>query len=167
MRSEVFMSVASTQYLVNPLLAGYQVLGTTRCFILRRQCQPKPRNPPAPRHVHFGIRGIRQIQRLAMLAPVDLGIRTPGFFRIAASLFDDILGIEPALQMPTTEFALLVFLVTRALPSLLDLHLVMRKLRRSLRSRSCNFASRQRTYPRLRGACADGFSVTNVIVPEG
>src|SRR5258708_32121196 len=91
-----------------------------------------------------------------MLAAVDLGVRPPRFFRIAASLLDHILGIEPALQMPATEFALLVFLVTRALPGLLDLHLVMRKLRRSLRARSCNFASRQRTYPRLRGVSAAG-----------
>jgi hypothetical protein len=42
----------------------------------------------------------------------------------------------------------------------------MRKLRRSLRARSCNFASCQSAYPRSRGAHAAGFGPMSVIVLE-
>src|SRR5271155_2327658 len=69
--------------------------------------------------------------------------------------------------MAATEFAFFVFLVAGALPVLFDLDLMMGKLRRSLRARSGDFAGRQRTYPRSRGACAAGFGLTNAIVLEG
>jgi hypothetical protein len=69
--------------------------------------------------------------------------------------------------MAAAELAFLVFLVAGALPGLLDLNFVMRKLRGSLRARSGDFASRQRTYPRSRGARAAGFGITRVIVLEG
>src|ERR1700690_2385452 len=48
--------------------------------------------------------------------------------------------------MPTTEFSLFVFLVTGALPGLLDLDLVVGKLRNILGAGSGYFAGRQRTY---------------------
>ena len=69
--------------------------------------------------------------------------------------------------MAPAEFAFLVFLVAGALPVLLDLDLMMGKLGRSLRTRSGDFASRQRTCPRSRGASAAGFGLTNVIVLDG
>ncbi len=142
------------------------VVRDLRLLRLRRQRQPEHRNHPLPGDVHLGFLGIRQIERLAMLAAVDFGIRSPGLFGIAARLLDYIFGVEPALQMPTAELAFLILLVAGALPSLFGLDRVMGKLGRSLRARSCNFASRQRTYPRTRGARAAGFGLTNVIVLE-
>jgi hypothetical protein len=65
-----------------------------------------------------------------------------------------------------TEFAFFVFLVAGALPGLLDFDFMMRKLRWSLRTRSSDFASRQRTHPRSCGARAAGFGPTSVIVLE-
>jgi len=58
-----------------------------------------------------------------VLAAVNLGIRSPGLFRVAASLLNHVLGVKPALQMAATEFAFFVFLVAGALPGLLDLTL--------------------------------------------
>src|SRR5258708_2830742 len=46
--------------------------------------------------------------------------------------------------MTAAELSFFVFFVAGALPRLFDLDLVLRKLRRSLRSRSADFASRQR-----------------------
>ena len=138
-----------------------------RLLRLRWQRQPEHRNHSLPGDVHLGFLGIRQIERLAVFAAVDFGIRPPGFFSVAARLLDYIFGVEPAFQMTAAELAFLILLVAGALPRLFDLDLMMGKLGRSLRARSCNFASRQRTYPRSRGARAAGFSLTKVIVLEG
>ncbi len=81
-----------------------------------------------------------------MLAAVDFGILAPGFFRVATGLLDHIRSVEPPLQMSTAELALLVLLVAGSLSRFLNLDLVMRKLRRSLRVRSGHFARRQETY---------------------
>jgi ABC-type multidrug transport system fused ATPase/permease subunit len=83
-----------------------------------------------------------------MFAAVDFGVCTPGFFGIAAGLLDYVLAVEPALQMTAAKFSFFVLLVTRTLPSLLDFDFMMRKLRRSLRARSCDFASCQGTHLR-------------------
>jgi hypothetical protein len=126
-------------------------------LLFRGQRQAKNRNHSLPRHINFGFFGIRQIQRLAMLAAVDLGVGSPRFFRVAAGLLDDVAGIKPALQMTAAEFSLFVLLIARTLPGFFGFDFMMRKLRRSLRARSRDFASRQRTHPRSRGACAAGF----------
>src|ERR1700683_2351040 len=125
-----------------------------------RQRHPEHRNHPCPRHIHLRFPGIGKVKGLAVLATIDLSIRAPGLFRVPASLFQDVGGIEPALQMAATEFSLLIFLVAGALPRLLDLDLVLGKLRNILRARSGHFASRQRTYPRWSGPNAARFSLT-------
>src|ERR1039458_3652212 len=165
----VHVRVPSTEYLVpSETASSGSVLGTgySVLFLLRRQRQSEHRNHPLPGDIHLGLCGIRQVERLAMLAAVDLGIRSPGFFGVATGLLDHVGRVEPALQMTPAPLAFFVFLVAGALPGLLDLHLVMGKLRRSLRARSGDFASRQRTYPRSCGARAAGFGPTSVIVLE-
>jgi hypothetical protein len=101
-----------------------------------------------------------------MLAAVDFGVLAPGLFRVATGLLDHVRSVEPALQMSATELAFLVLLVAGTLSRFLDLDLVMRKLGRSLRIRSGQFARRQRTYPRSRGASAAGVGLTSAIVLE-
>ena len=78
-----------------------------------------------------------------MFAAVDLGVRSPCFFCVAALSLDGIGRIEPALQVTAAELALIVLLVAGALPNFLDLDSMMRKLRWSLDVRSGDFASRQ------------------------
>ena len=46
-----------------------------------------------------------------MFAAIDFRIAAPGFLHIAASLFQHIVGIEPALKMSAAELALFVLLV--------------------------------------------------------
>ena len=94
-----------------------------------------------------------------MLAAVDLGVFAPSFLCVATGLFDHIRGVEPALQMSAAELPFFVLLVAGTLSRLLNLDLVMRKLRRSLCARSGHFARRQRTYPRSRGASAAGVAL--------
>src|SRR5580658_420262 len=101
-----------------------------------------------------------------MFAAVDLGVRSPGFFGVAAGLLDDVGRVEPAFQMAAAELAFFVFLVTGALPGLFDFDFMMRKLSWSLRARSCDFASSQSAYPRSRGRHAARFGPTSVIVRE-
>jgi len=151
------------------MLLSVSVLGTrySQLLLFRRQGQPEHRNHSLPGNIHLGFRWIRQIKRLAVFAAVDFRIPSPGFFGVAAGLLDHVSPVGPALQMAAAELAFLVLLVAGALPVLFDLDLVMGKLRRSLRARSGHFASRQRTYPRSRGARAAGFGPTNVIVLEG
>ena len=91
-----------------------------------------------------------------MLAAVDFGVFAPGFLCVATGLLNHVRSVEPTLQMSAAELAFLVLLVTGSLSRFLNLDLVMRKLRRSLRVRSGDFARRQRTYPRSRGASAAG-----------
>jgi hypothetical protein len=101
-----------------------------------------------------------------MLTTVNFGIRSPGFFSVAARLLDDVGGVEPALQVSATELALFVFLVAGPLSNFFDFNFMMRKLRRGLHARTCYFARRQSTYPRSCGARAAVFGPTNVIVLE-
>ena len=68
-----------------------------------------------------------------MLATINFCVLAPGFLGVAASLFDHVSGVEPALQVPATEFALRVFFVAGPLPGFLDFHLVVWELRGSLR----------------------------------
>src|ERR1700738_457017 len=101
-----------------------------------------------------------------MLAAVDFGVFAPGFLCVATGLLNHVRSVEPTLQMSAAELAFLVLLVTGSLSRFLNLDLVMRKLRRSLRVRSDHFARRQRTYPRSRGASAAGVGPTSAIVLE-
>src|ERR1700678_1277605 len=125
MSSEVFMNAvpstecpAAYRVTLRASLAWCGLLGTGY-FFFWRQRQPEHRNHSLPRNIHFGFLGIREIERLAMFAAVALGIRSPGFLRVAASLLDDILRVEPAFQMSAAELALLIFLVAGTLPGLL------------------------------------------------
>jgi len=101
-----------------------------------------------------------------MLAAVYLGVFAPSFLCVATGLFDHIRGVEPALQMSAAELPFFVLLVAGTLSRLLNLDLVMRKLRRSLCVRSGHFARRQSTCPRSRGASAAGVGLTSAIVLE-
>jgi hypothetical protein len=115
-------------------LFGQQPEASSQKLFLRRQGQPENRNHSLAGDIHFRFRRIRQIERLAMFAAINFGIRPPGLFGVAASLLDHIFRVEPALQMSAAEFSLFVLLVAGALPRLLNLDLVMGKLRRSLRA---------------------------------
>jgi len=64
-----------------------------------------------------------------VLAAIDLGVFTPGFFHISASLFDNVIHIKPPLQMSAAELALFVLLVAGTLVELLDLDFVLGALR--------------------------------------
>lgn len=101
-----------------------------------------------------------------MLAAIHFGVRTPGFFRVAAGMLDYVLRVEPAFQVAAAEFAFFVFFVAGTLSGLLNFDFMMRKLRRSLRSRGRDFASRQSTHLYSCGARAAGFGPTSVIVLE-
>src|SRR5437870_8272485 len=68
--------------------------------------------------------------------------------------------------MPAAEFSLLIFLVAGPLPVLLDFDFVMRKLGRSLRTRSRDFARCQSHYPHSRGPNAARIGLTSAIVSE-
>ncbi len=83
---------------------------------------------PLPRHIQpaHTVR-IGQIKRFAVFAAIDFGVSSPGFFCVAASLFDHVGGVEPALQVSTAEFAFGVFLVAGALSRLLEFDFVMRE----------------------------------------
>ncbi len=50
-----------------------------------------------------------------MLATIDLGIGSPGFFCVAAGLLQNVSGIKPALQVAAAKLSLLVFFVAGAL----------------------------------------------------
>ena len=67
--------------------------------------------------------------------------------------------------MSAAEFALFIFLVAGALPGLLDLHFVMRELRRSLCRRRGDF-TRCQGLTLVRAASAAEFALTSVIVSE-
>src|ERR1700730_6540150 len=95
-----------------------------------------------------------------MLAAIPFGLRAPGFFNVTAFALDRVRHVRPELQVAAAEFALLVFLVAGALPGLLDLHFMVRKLRNILRSRSGYCASRQGHTPRSSGPNAAGFGPT-------
>lgn len=104
-----------------------------------------------------------------MFTAVDLRVWPPGFFGIAAGLFDYVLAVEPALQMTAAKLALFVFLVTGALSSLLGFDFVMRELCGRLRARSSDLASCHRAHLG-RAALAPPesvFGLTSVIVLEG
>src|SRR5271156_4867947 len=96
-----------------------------------------------------------------MFAAIDFGVLAPGFFNVAAGLLGGVGGVEPSLQVAAAEFSFFVFFVAGALSGLLDLHLVVRKLRNILCADSGHFAGRQETYPSFEAVeNAAGFSLT-------
>src|ERR1700757_2572633 len=84
----------------------------------RRQRQPEHRDHSLSGDIHFRLRRIGQVKRLAVFAAVNFGAGSPRFFGIAARLLEDVRGIEPALQMAAAELSLFVLLVAGALPGL-------------------------------------------------
>src|SRR5207237_10931181 len=79
--------------------------------------QSKDRELPLAGHAsRVQIGGVGQIKRSAMLAAIDLRIRTEGLFYIAAGLFLHVGGVEPALQMSGADFTFCIFFVSGALP---------------------------------------------------
>ena len=129
-------------------------------LLFRRQRQPEDGYHALARDVGRGLPRRGQVERLAMFAAIDLSLRSPGFFSIAAGLLDYVLAVEPALQMAAAEFSFFVLLVAGALPCLLDLDLMVGELRNILRARSGYFASRQGRTPRSSGPNAAGFGLT-------
>lgn len=99
-----------------------------------------------------------------MFAAINLGIVAPGLLYVTTSLFQHVRSVEPALEMPAAELSLGILLVAGTLPRLLDLDLVMRKLRRSLRSGGCGCG--QGIYPRRSGRMAAGFGCELFILLE-
>src|SRR6266516_6421756 len=82
-----------------------------------------------------------------MLTTIDFRVRPVGLLDVAALSLDHVSLVRPKLQVPAAELAFLVFLVAGALPSLLDLDLVVGKLWNIVRAGSDHFTSCQRTYP--------------------
>src|SRR5450432_1388976 len=137
-----------TLYLDRSRLNAHCSLLTARTLLrLWRQRQSEHRNHSLPRHIHLRFSGSRQIQRLAVFAAVDFGLRSPGFLHVAALALDGVGHVGPELQMAAAEFSLFVFLVAGALPGLLDLDLVVRELLHILGAGNGYFTGRQRTYP--------------------
>src|SRR5579863_8577679 len=95
-----------------------------------------------------------------MFAAVDFGLRSPGFFDVAALALDGVGHVRPHLQVAAAEFSFLVFLVAGALSGLLDLDFVVGELRDILRTRSGYFASCQGGTPRSSGVKTAGFGPT-------
>src|SRR5579863_9920285 len=124
----------------------------TFSLLLRRNCQPKNRNLPRPRHIQTTrLFRIRQIKCLAMFAAIDFGIASPSLLHISASLLEHIGCVKPAFEMPTAKLAFLILLVASPLSRLLDFDLVLGELRRSLCPRG--YACRQKVHPSSSGSC--------------
>src|SRR5450755_606433 len=113
----------------------------SRFFLfLGRNGQSENRQLPGTRDVHAArIFGTGQVESLAKFAAIDFGIRSPRFLDAAALPFDDIGGVEPALQMSAAEFALFVLLIAGALAGFLDLYFMVGKLRDCRRDSGCDF----------------------------
>ena len=122
-----------------------------RLFLFRRQRQSEDRNHSLPGDIGLGLSRSRQIECFAVLAPIDFGVRPPGLLDVPTLTLDGIGFVEPEFQMPAAELPLRVFLVAGALPSLLDLDLMVGELRNILGARSGHFASRQSAYPHSSG----------------
>src|SRR5580704_8879992 len=86
-----------------------------------------------------------------MFTAIHLSIFAPSLLHVAASLFQHVGGVKPALEMPAAELAFLVLLVASPLPRLLDFYLVIGELRRSLRARG--YGCSQKVHPRSSGTC--------------
>jgi len=84
-----------------------------------------------------------------MFAAIDFGIAAPGLLHIAASLLQQIGGVEPALEMAATELAFLILLVAGALSWFLDFDFVIGELRGSRCARS--YGCGQKVHPRSGG----------------
>src|SRR5579863_3814208 len=89
---------------------------------------------------------VRQVKGFAVFAAINLCVGAPGLGHITASSLLHIRRVKPALEMAAAELALGILLIARALPQLLDLHLVMGELWDC--PRNCGSACSQRRYPR-------------------
>ena len=123
----------------SPLIAHRSLL------LFRRQRQSEHGNHSLAGNVDLGFVGIGQVERLAIFAAIDFGVRSPSLLDVAALALNHVLRIEPAFQMAAAELALFVLFVAGTLSGLLDLHFVMGKL---LEVRAAHCRGRQRMYPR-------------------
>src|SRR5215468_4060026 len=140
-------------YFPNPLL-----------LFLGRNRQPEHRQLALTRHVHAPrLMLIGQVQRPAVLAPIDFHVRTPGFLDAAALLFGGVRHIKPSLQMATAELSLVVLFVAGSLTWFLNLDLVLGKLRKS--AWKCGLAGRQRKHL-VQAAQAAGIEPLRLILLE-
>src|SRR5215471_14762862 len=139
--------------MANPHISGLnRNPNAARLSLLARNGQAEDRSPSLTRHIESSILRVGEIQSLAMFATVDFSVRSPRLFRVAALLLNNVVGVEPALQVSPAELALLVLLVAGTLAGLLDLDFVMGKLRyRCCRVGSCQeVSSSLRLRPRNR-----------------
>ena len=99
-----------------------------------------------------------------MFAAIDFSIAPPSLLYITASLLQNIGRIEPAFEMPAAELTFFIFFIAGPLSRLLDFHLVVWKLRRSLRANS--YCCSQKVHPRS-GGRGRGFHLHKFILLEG
>jgi len=97
--------------------------------VLPTQGQPKDRGLADPGDISpRGFLRVWQIERAAMLATVDFCLLAKRLFDVTAGALQHVSHVEPALQMPTAQFAFLVLLVAGALKGFFILHFVLGKL---------------------------------------
>ena len=102
----------------------------TCLFSFLRYDKPKHRELPGPGDVHTArVFGTGQVKRLTELATINLSVGSPSFLGATALPLENVGGIKPAFQVAAAEFALVVCFVAGALTGLLDLDLVIGKLR--------------------------------------
>src|SRR5712671_5992707 len=92
--------------------------------------KPKYRKLPGTGDVHAAlVFGAGQIECLTEFATINFPVGPPCLLNAAALLLEHVGGVEPALQVSAAEFALVVCFVAGALTRLLDLDLMVGKLR--------------------------------------
>src|SRR6266571_4746576 len=94
---------------------------------------------------------IRQVQCFAMLAAVDLRVRTESLLHITAFAFHNVFAVIPALQVAAAEFTFHVVFIAGALIRFLDFQFVVRQLWKVCAlTRSRSSSCRQGSCPRLK-----------------
>jgi hypothetical protein len=97
------------------------------------KCQPENGGPALTRDVYSAdICRIGEVQRLAVFTAIDFGVVTPGATHVTTLLFDDVVDVEPTLEMSAAKLVLGVLFITGALPRFLHLDLVIGELLGSL-----------------------------------
>lgn len=119
-------------------------------LLLWRHRQPENRNLARSSNIKATrLLGIRQIERLTMLAAIDFRIAAPSLLHITTGLLQDIGSVKPAFEMTAAKLAFFVLLVASPLSRLLNFDFVLGKLRRSLRARG--YGCGQKVHPRSSG----------------
>src|SRR5438094_2241151 len=108
-------------------LADVDVANAPLSFARNRQ--PKHRRLSLPRNIHpANVVGMRQVQGLAMLAPVNFGIGSPLPRNIPATLLHDIGHVIPTLQVSPAKLPSGVLFVAGTLSLFFHFHFVIGKL---------------------------------------